>query len=210
MLFLLRVPNSLCGLAVLFLSTISLSAVAMDLRLGASLGYGGSGISGNATINSTAVPVDRSESPGMLGVSIETILSDKSTLAIDHTRGFSLGPFSMGVGFTGFTWRRYFSGTVPSMVDSPTESTILIKRYIPFLGLEAGVAQGTIFRSGDLVPSITGSGVFYAFRLGVDYQMEPRFIVRTEILSGTTFATSGFDQSKLTEFSFQSGLVYIF
>jgi hypothetical protein len=74
-------------------------------------GFGGTGIKKTVTIDEGEVEVSRSEGPGVFGFGIEKPLSDKWSLAFEHRRGFRLGPFSSGVGFTDVTWRWYYMGS---------------------------------------------------------------------------------------------------
>lgn len=202
-LFLFVVISVLC----LFAS----EGVRAEYRLGAYLGFGGSGIKTVSTISNTDVEVERSDSPGIFGIAYEYLTSDSSSISIDHTRGVHLSPFSSGVGFTGVTWRWFLWGKAPSIgVMKEDASYLLVARRTPFVGLATGIANGTISRENDIVPSVTASGVFFGFHGGVDYQTVPGKFLRVEALYSMTPESSGLVKSSLSQFSLHSGLYFIF
>ncbi len=193
------------------LLTLSAQEARAEYRLGATLGYGGAGIDSVNSISSTDVNVHRSDGPGMLGLSIEFLTSDTSSISVDHTRGIFISPFSSGVGFTGVTWRWFYTGKSPSVVASQNENSILIvTRRIPFLGLAAGIASGSIYRENDLVPSVSAGGVYTGFHAGYDYQTTPGRFTRIEALYASTPTSSGFVKTALSEFSLQIGMYFIY
>jgi hypothetical protein len=182
-----------------------------EYRLGGYVGFGGAGIKTVSTVGSSDVNVERSDGPGILGLSIEYLTSDTASIAVDHTRGVFLSPFSSGVGFTGVTWRWFLSGKAPSVVPSQNNgSTVLVTRRIPFLGLATGIASGIISRENDLVPAVSAAGVYVGFHGGYDCQTVPGRFIRTEVLYAMTPTSSGFVKSSLSQFALQIGMIFIY
>ena len=174
-------------------------ACAGDYRLLVGFGFGGSGISQENTDNPSIGTVKRSEGPGVATLGLEKILSDHVTLSFDHSRGFRLGPFSSGLAFTGFSGR-YYLGSIPwGSKEAKGEPTLFIKRPHAYVGLGAGVAQGTIIREGDIVPTVTASGIYVGFRGGADIPLNSHgFGIRPELMMSGSFASSKPNPSKLT------------
>ncbi len=188
----------------------SLCAQASDWRLGASIGYGGAGLSSTANVDGTLTSVSRSEGPGMASVFVDELLTDYLDFSLEHIRGFRLGPFSSGVSFTGMAFRWYFWGPAPNgNPDTKTETTLFVRRYTPFVGLATGVALADISRTNDLVPRVTGSGAYIGIRLGADYPIRPGFGIRPQITTSTTFFSSVSPPTKLSEFALECGF-YIY
>jgi hypothetical protein len=199
--------KSLYFLGILFLG---ITTQAFEYRLGASFGFGGTGIKSVAQINGVDVDVNRSDGPGVISLSVETPYDNTSTFALDHTRGFTLAPFSNGVDFNGFTWRYYYPNFVPTMVKSKSEqSTLLIKELCPYVGPTVGIARGLINRQNDLVEEVSATGVFFGLHTGVDYQIFPNLVARGDLAFATTLGSSGFVKSSLSEFAMTAGFYYI-
>lgn len=190
---------------VLLLSNIAFA----DYRLGASAGLGGTGLTTDTLLSdNTTATISRGDSPGIFALSVEYLLSDISSLSIDHTRGIYLSPFSSGIGFSGITWRRYFYGYLPSVVNSQNDnSLLLITRRSFFLGASAGLAEGTIRRPNTSIPSISSSGIYYGFRAGYDYQNNPGETFRWELLYANTFPSADGYNTSLTAFAIQFGIL---
>ena len=179
-------------------------------RYGGSMGFGGSGIAQAVSLNGTSQVVERSEGPGIFSLFVDRFISDYYNIALEHSRGFTLGPFSMGSSFTGLALRYYFWGpgsTVPK-VDG-TETVLLVKRFTPYAGVATGVATAEIKRDNDLVPSVSGSGVFMGIRVGADYPMSPGWGIRPELTFSTTFYQSPLLPATLSESSIGCG-IYVF
>ena len=196
----------------LFLGSVSKADASEQsrYRFGGSLGFGGSGIATAVQLNESSQVVERSEGPGIFSLFVDRFLSDYYNIAIEHSRGFSLGPFSMGSSFTGVALRYYFWGpgsTVPH-VDGE-ETVLLVKRFTPYAGIATGVATAEIKRENDLVPNVSGSGVFMGFRFGADYPMAAGWGIRPELTFSTTFYQSPTLPATLSESSIGCG-IYIF
>lgn len=195
------------------LSLTNLAAVAAfaspAYRIGAAIGYGGSGIMQAVTVEGTATVVERSEGPGMLAFFADRFISDYFSLGLEHSRGFSLAPFSMGSSFTGLAGRWYFWGpaaTVASEAEGQTQ--LLVKRLTPFFGLAVGVAAAEIKRENDAVPSVSGSGAYTGLRIGADYPLAPGIGIRPEINFSSTFYQNPAAPATLSEFALQIGLYW--
>ncbi len=182
-------------------------AHASNFRLGVALGLGAAGIDTTATVSGTSTSVQRSEGPGTLGLSLDYMVNDQVSIALDHERGFRIGPFSSGVTFTGLTGRWFFKGPMPSVAQkSPEQSQLIIHRFIPFVGLGAGVAQGTISRTNDQVAEISASAVYFGYRIGAEYQLLPGLVLRPEIHHSFTMMYPG----QLSLLALQCGALFFF
>ncbi len=185
-----------------------LTARAGDFHLGGSLGYGGAGITATTPVGTVDTSVKRSEGPGTVSLFLDYMLSDDLSVTFEHNRGFRLGPYSSGVSFTGFSGRWYFKSPAPSMAKSSESTTLLVKRYSFFVGPGIGVASGTINRSDDLAPVISGSGVYFGLVLGADYQVSPGVVLRTQIQSYSTISAAKIHPASLSYFSFGCGIYF--
>lgn len=206
-----RMLNLLERRKTVFAAFIAFSALAQASWItGAYGGFGGTGINTTRQINGVDIDVQRSDAPGVYGVYIEHPLSFNSSLAIDHTSGFTLSPFSSGVEFTGMSYRYYWPGEMPSMRKSVTgESTLLVQKFELFVAGSLGIARGVINRQNDAIPEVAASGVYFGGRLGADYQMNPSIVCRSEIVFGSTMPSAGFVKATLSEFGLVSGIYYM-
>jgi hypothetical protein len=211
MLFDSRVLKSLIRSVLPIGILLTFQAAHSEYRVGGTLGLGGTGLISDQKISDVVVEVERSEGPGVFGIFLEYLTSDTTSVAVGHTRGFNLGPFSSGIGFTGVTWRKFFFGPAPSMVSSKEErSTLLIQRYALFSGVEVGVADGSTYRENDALPNASASGLFMGFHGGCDYQTSPGIVQRYEVVYSTTPVSTGSLKKSLTEFALQFGVYFIF
>ena len=202
--------------ALLILVTMVAAAPAAEasgFRLNLSLGYGGAGIARAAAPATPGVPAvlaaTRSEGPGTISLSIDYLFSDILSAGVEQSKGFRLGPFSSGMTFTGIFGRWYFLGPAPSVADTSNNlngdsSTIFVKKFSPFVGPAVGLGTGTITRTGDLIPDVSGSGVYFGYKLGADYPLARSVGIRPEIVYNTSL--TGTDQ--ITEFSAQCGIYF--
>ena len=211
MWFVSRVPNLGVRFLLPIASVLFFQTAHAEYRLGGTIGLGGTGLTSDQKISDVVIPVERSEGPGVFGIFLEYLTSDTTSVAVGHTRGFNLGPFSSGIGFTGVTWRKFFFGPAPSMVSSKEErSTLLIQRYAPFSGVEIGIADGSTYRENDAIPNASASGLFMGFHGGCDYQTSPGIVQRYEVVYSTTPVSTGALKKSLTEFALQFGIYFIF
>ena len=188
------------------------AAEASGFRLNLSLGYGGAGIARAAAPATPGVPAvlaaTRSEGPGTISLSIDYLFSDILSAGVEQSKGFRLGPFSSGMTFTGIFGRWYFLGPAPSVADASNnpggETTIFVKKFSPFVGPAVGLGTGTITRTGDLIPDVSGSGIYFGYKLGADYPLARSVGIRPEIVYNTSL--TGTDQ--ITEFSAQCGIYF--
>ncbi len=158
-----------------------------DLVYGVFTGFGGAGVEEDKKNSSGGTFTDsRNEGPGMVGFSVEMYLSEKWTLALSHTRGFKLGPFRSGVGFTGVTVRRYFLRPVPYLPSNDLANSATIQRWAPFVGLRSGIAIGSIKRD-DAAGDTSGSGIYFGVALGVDYPLYHNMFLRPQLFTSATF-----------------------
>jgi hypothetical protein len=201
-----KLPN-----AIFFIVMLTNSFAFAEYRIGGFIGFGGTGIKSSVDIDAYTVNVERSDGPGIFQFVYEKTLSQTTSWSFEHTQGFSLSPFSSGVGFTGFSHKWYYPGEIPSVVESKTnQSTLMMKSISPYFGLGAGLSKGTISRQKDLVSDVSASGVYFGFHIGADYQLRPNVIFRNELVTFTSLPGSGAVQSTLSAFGLMSGLVYIF
>lgn len=177
------------------------------VKFGGSLGFGGSGIQQAVQVNGATSVVERSEGPGTIYLFAERLMSDYFSLGLEHSRGFSFGPFSTGSSFTGFAGRYYYLGPAPSVgAVSATETVLVVRRFTPFAGLATGIAEAEIKRDNDLVRSVSGSGIYIGLRTGADYPLAAGIGIRPEMTYSTTFFQSPTLPSTLSEFSLQCGI----
>lgn len=182
-------------------------------RFGIVGGFGGSGIAKAVDVEANGVTrtvnVSRSNGPGVYGFFIEYPLDSLKSISVERFQGFSLSPFSNGVEFTGASYKWYYMGAMPSMVKSDSNTTLMVKGYVPFVAASVGVAKGLIERQKDLVSSVDATGVYFGGHIGVDYQFAPNWIMRPDIIFGMTLPDPK-EQASLSLFGITAGLVYIF
>ena len=181
---------------------------ASEWSYGFKAGFGGTGIKKTVSIDEGNVDASKSEGPAIFGVSAERALSNKWNLSIEHRRGFRFGPFSSGVGFTDVTWRWYYLGSVPPIVSNETVSFVFTKKWVPFLGISAGVAFGSITREGDKVARVKSSGAILGTKIGVDYHYKKDVIMRPELIVSSTFMNAGAIEESMSEFGLMYGMIF--
>jgi hypothetical protein len=199
-------------LVILFiLFSLAKISWALDYRLGGQIGYGDSGISTMENIGGAQLEVSRSNGPGMMGFFAELLVTDQTAVSLHHRRGFTLAPFDAGLGFTEIGWKWFHNNPAPSMIDSQDgSSTVMFKKTIWWYGIGGGVAEGKITRSGDAVPSISGTGVFMSFHGGADIQIQPRVVTRYELVFSETAPSTGLKETTLSELGLMWGLYYMY
>jgi hypothetical protein len=203
-------PLSLISLLIFttFLG-FSENSLASDFRLGATVGYGGAGITQQEEVQGVETTIQRADAPATFSFFLDYMISDSYSISLEHSRGVQFGPFSSGVSFTGLAGRWYFSSPPPTVAKAPYDETILlVKKFTPFFGLSIGLATGDISRAGDEVPSVSASGVYLGYRLGAEYPLSPGIGIRPEIVSQSTFSSSLLNPASLSFFAFQIGLFF--
>ncbi len=196
------------GLFLWVLVFQSADANAAKWSLGVLGGFGGAGMVKGVTVEDTSMEVERSEGPAVVGISVETLLSDRWNFSIDHRRGVRLGPFSSGVGFTGVNWRWYFLRGGLAPIGKEKESYIYRRAWSPFAGVSVGIANGTINREEDIVSNVSTSGMYVGTRFGVDYLYKKWLLLRPEITYSTTLMNASTVPSSMSEFSINLGCVF--
>lgn len=178
-----------------------------DLVYGFAVGFGGSGIDKDVLNNSGTGTVSASsdQAPGMIGISVEKFWNEKWSVALSHRRGFELGPFGMGVSFTGLIARRYFLRSPTFLPKKTISNSVTLQRWVPYAGLGFGVAEGSIARENDAVGNLNGSGVFMGVHLGVDYHLYPNMILRPEFFTSSTFGSGSETPAVLKEYGLVMG-----
>jgi hypothetical protein len=177
-------------------------------RVSGSIGFGGTGITKIVSVDGADTKVDRSEGPGVIAVSLERLVSRQFVVSVDHLRGFRLGPFSSGIGFTGVTLKWYFLS--PAMPLQPMRSdatTIMSRTFSPYAGGSTGIADGTAVREADKVQEISASGIYLGVRGGVDYALTPTMALRAELSLSQVLFSSALVKSSVQEFSIRAGVV---
>lgn len=172
------------------------------------MGLGGQGIVKQVDVESALTTVQRGESPLMTHVFLDHTLSSSWGFSIEHSRGVRLGPFSSGVGFTSAIWRWYYLAPPIELVSNEKGTYLFEKRWTAYTGIATGLAYGTITREADQVPSVTESGVHIGFRNGVDYLLNPKMGLRSEIAFSTTIAQSQARPGAVREFSLWTGIYF--
>jgi|GEM_PF-2141078 len=211
----LKILPPLLGLLLTFQFALAQNANAFswkhDLVYGVMGGFGGSGVDKDVkTEAGENITEQRSEQPGMFGLSIEGFVNDKWSLALSHRRGFKFGPFSTRVSFTGVIARRYF-GRAPFIPKKNLKnSATIMRRWAPFVGLGSGLATGTVVRENAVNESVSGSGVYMGIHLGADYHLSPNLILRPEFFTSGTFMNDSETPSTLNEYGLVCGFHFRF
>lgn len=170
------------------------------------LGLGGAGITKEVDTPSGRTTAERSEGMGMMHLFGETLWTDNRVVGVEHSRGFRLGPFSSGVGFTSAYYKWHYMGPAPDVIKKSDQSTLFIKRWSPYVGPVVGIASGSITREGDIIPKVSSSGVHFGLKNGVDYLLDPGLGMRIEVSYKQTFFQSETLPASMTEFSIWYGL----
>lgn len=176
-------------------------------RVGGGLGFGGAGISKQVkNEDGDTVVAEKGESPGTAHIFLEKLTSEKWVLSFEHARGYRLGPFSSGVGFTsgGLLW--HYLGPAPDVSDNKGDDSFFVKRWSPYTGGSTGIAEGEIRREADKVPRIYSSGVFIGLRNGVDYLLKPDMGLRIEASYMFTFFQAAQAPANMSLFSLWAGV----
>ena len=171
-------------------------------------GFGGTGIVKTTMYEDEAVELSRSEGPAVIAIGIETPITDRWTFALEHHRGFRLGPFSTGVGFTHAFWRWSYPRAFPAMIRPSQEEFMFNRDWTGFVGGGVGLAMGSIEREGDLIPRIEASGLTLGLTLGVDYPYRTDMLIRSELIVASTIMSSGTLPGSLSEFLLSCGIVF--
>lgn len=169
--------------------------------LGLRGGFGGVGFEKTIELNGVDNVVNRSEAPGVFGISLETLMNDKWAFSIEHRRGFALGPFTMGMGVTDVAWRWYYMGLARMPVHTFGSDTIFKQGWSAYVGPSVGVASGTISREGQEFPEESASGVTFGIRIGADYQYKSWMVLRPEIASSTSIMSSSIKPVTVSDFA---------
>lgn len=192
-------------LQCLFINSANALRLEPDFIYGISFGYGGSGLDKTVIVENQKFDLSRAESPGMIGLSIETFIADQYSLGFSHRRGFRLGPFSSGVSFTGFILRRYFYNAAPILHNKRLATAITVQRWAPFVGLGTGLAMADTLRDGDVIANVDASAVYAGFHVGFDYQISPGLILRPEIFTSSSLVDVSKTPAKIEEFGVVCG-----
>lgn len=193
-----------------FFSPLGFSKVA-QWTYGASIGLGGTGIQSKVQVDGAETNVERAEGPGTISLFADRIYNDTWSIAIEHIRGFRLGPLSSGLSFTGVGAKWYFWSPIPTYSEVSPESThLFIQQFSPFVGFTTGIASGSIKRTNDKITSVTGSGVYMGLRGGMDYLLKPGIGLRGESSLSTTFSYSEKPVTTITEFSLRIGIFFFY
>jgi hypothetical protein len=176
-----------------------------DFVYGGFIGFGGSGIDKTVVVEGQDFPISRSESPGMMGLSIETFLSNNYSLALSHRRGFRLGPYTSGVSFTGLILRRYFYHQAPIIPSKGLSTAITMQTWAPFIGLGTGLAQASTTRDEDVIVRVSSDAVYFGIHIGVDYQINPNLILRPEFFTSSSLMDVSSTPATIKEYGLVCG-----
>lgn len=176
-----------------------------DFIYGGMFGFGGSGIDKEIIFEGRSFDLSRAETPGMFGLSVESFIAPKYSLALSHRRGFRLGPFTSGVSFSGLILRRYFYNPPPIIPSLKLGSAITMQTWAPFIGLGTGLAIAKTQRDTDVVPNVTSSQIYFGLHVGFDYQISPNLILRPEIFTSSSIIDVSDTPATLEEFGIVCG-----
>ena len=193
---------------LLVASVLTLPTFASSWRIGGLVGFGASGITKQVEVDDSIIVAEKSENPGYGVLFIERPILERYTISIDHSRGFGLGPFTTGVGFTGGTLRYFFLAPAQVLSQTTSTNTFTVRQLAPYVGGSSGIAFGTIIREADEVDSVSESGVYIGIKVGMDLILSATMGFRTEIsVSSTIFASSNLPGT-LSEFGLTAGLYF--
>ncbi|MEZ4873668.1 MAG: hypothetical protein R2827_15795 [Bdellovibrionales bacterium] len=197
-------------LILIFLSPSSFGFELFDYNwnIGLMAGLGGTGIQKGVTIDDEEAISSRSETPGMFGVSIETVVRDQWSMSIQHRRGFRFGPFSAGVGVTDVSLRWYYLRNVPTIVNQEGADYVINQIWSPYVGGGAGIAFGSINRDGESPTAIDSSGIVLGLKVGADYHWKPNLILRPEFFVSGTFMNSSAVENTIAEFGIVCAAIF--
>lgn len=202
-----KVRIALSFLILFFASTSEAVSFRKDLAYSISGGLGDYTINKDVFIQDTVQKATRSESPGVLQLSVELNLNDKMSLALRHSRGFRIGPFSTGVSFTGLVYRYYF-GRKPYLSSPEESNSVTFMNWALFVGGGAGYANANTSREREILKDISSSGMYFGFHVGADYHMYSNFIFRPEIVYSTTLFDDTEQPAKISEMALILGIVF--
>lgn len=171
------------------------------------MGFGGAGLTKTVIIEDEPQEINRAEGPGMLHIFIDRTVKENWVLGFEHLRGYRLGPFTSGVGFTSLIARWHYLGIATDFSLPADRSQVFIKRWSPYTGFSTGLAFGDAVREASDAPKVSASGVHMGIVNGIDYLMRPDFGLRYEIAYHFTFSQSGARPASLTAFSLWVGLL---
>jgi hypothetical protein len=140
--------------------------------------------------------VSLGERPGGISASLESVYEPHWSVALDHTRTFTIMPISSNVSFTGFTMRYYWDTPFPKpeIENEPwAQSHWAETKRSPFFAFGGGYAQGAI---GKVIEGtsygISGDGPYMTLRVGADYPWGENRTYRLELgLSSVVGAVGG-------------------
>jgi hypothetical protein len=177
--------------------------------VGAGLGFGGQGITKQVEAENGALQtVQRSESPLVAHLFADRVVLPSWAMGFEHSRGFRLGPFSSGVGFTSLNLRWYYLAPPIEPITTPEKSTFFEKRWTPYTGFTLGLANGKIQRQGDIFDEIGETGVHIGLKNGIDYFYDSQVGLRIELSVASTLMQGGARPGALQEFSLWSGFFF--
>ena len=189
----------------------SIAVAKKDIRYGFGLGFGGAGVKDTVNLNGVPTVIQKSEGPGVGTVFVDNLISDSSSLGLEYSFGFRLGPFSAGVSFFGLTWRNYIFGPALFHIDDSDEKTTLYsKQNAWYYGLNTGVATAAITRTNDQVQSLSATGFYLGPKIGIDHPVSIQLSYRFEFEYLSTFFATAPKAPSLSKFALQFGIFYFY
>ena len=155
-----------------------------------------SGLVGYGQAEVNILDSSKKEEPLYLGLSLDYDFSQKLTFSLEHFRTAKPSPFGTKVGVTTFTAR--YSFFVPhvqvQLADNKNTFDYFQQRNIvPWLGLQVGLAQATLFKTttdpNDKDSSMTG--FYLGTSVGADYSLGMDWGIRSELKWGSVVAGPG-------------------
>jgi hypothetical protein len=196
---------------IFFSNTTLALGLSSDFRYGIAFGIGGTGIiKDQSTDDGQPVTVNRSDGPLVLSFFLDYQIYDKFIISLEDSRGIKFAPYSSGIIFTGGSFKWYYLSEPPNYVDTKSGSTLLLKRISPFIGGGGGIAKAKVERTDDRVPSTEGSGIYFSFKTGFDYQISATAAIRPEMVFASSLPPNYGPSTLLKEFSIQCGLYFFY
>lgn len=169
--------NKILTMLVVLLSSLSVYADegASNIRLVGSVGFGSAGAENEGVI--------KTEEPLALGFSAEYSMNSRFTLGFEHNRSWQTTKSNIGA--TGIAGRWYLWAPHGQYFKNPsdviTETAILHKGYIPYLGLSTGFAQSSLPRKTAVGRDVSVAKAYLSGKFGVESPISGPWGWRSEL-----------------------------
>lgn len=185
-------------LLLLFIGVSASHAWAGPLRITASLGFGATTSSNEAS---------ESEGPLVQIYAVDYALDSRSMIGFEHYRALGLSPMSTSTAFTGLNYKWYFNNVPGGYTDvnSLPVNSLQVRDRAVYAGLGFGIGQSSF------PPELDGktpnaAGLYLNPKIGLDLPLNKKIGFHSELNFITTIMATG----SLTSFSVAAGIYYLF